>query len=97
MFNAIIKTDLSVRVYKYDTEEIMDVHKRGMLSAGWQCRYSGKMNISPESTVTAFCDDKNWHYVAEFFKKDEIKTKEPIAYNNEGYFISVYNPIIKED
>ena len=87
----ILSVNLQVRIYRYKSKEKMDKHKEAMIKAGWECRYSGKTNLSPESTVTAFCDDKNWHYVAEYCKQKEQKTNELISYNTEGYFFSVYN------
>ncbi|ABS39417.1 hypothetical protein [Clostridium botulinum] len=89
----ILNANLEVKVFKYESEKELNKHKDKMLKDGWKCTRSGQYNLSPVSTITAFCNEKNWYYVAEFNKKNEfININKPTSYESEAYWFTIYEP-----
>lgn len=87
----IIDNEIAIKSYIYETEEERDEHIKEMNKIGYDVKKKGVKNISPESTITAFDNEANWHPFAEFYKvKQMADPKGPIYYETELYFSNIY-------
>lgn len=92
----IINYNLEVKVITYDTEQERDDHVVYMEKMGWTNRRDGQYMLSAESTTTAFRNDDNWYYYAEYYKEKQTNIEdENTAYESDMYWCGFYNE--KED
>lgn len=92
----IINYNLEVKVITYNTEQERDEHISYMEKMGWKVRRDGQYMMSAESTTTAFCNDDNWYYYAEYCKEKQTNIEdENKSYESDLYYFGFYNQ--KED
>lgn len=72
----IINYNLEVKVITYDTEQEKDDHISYMEKTGWEVRRSDQYMLSAESTTTAFRNDNNWYYYAEYCKERQTNIED---------------------
>lgn len=88
----IINYNLEVKVITYDTEEERDEHVLYMENIGWKVKRCDQYMMSAESTTTAFRNDDNWYYYAEYYRENQINIDDKNkSYESDIYYFGFYN------